>query len=216
MPLGYNPSATYGTAPHALFRGRCRRKKFHPRGCPVAFGPTLFESLFDSFTVLENRHVVALPSEHSLTQKREIFLRDLAGESFVQFPRWLWPERVDAIAQKCTEAGFTLRVVQEAQPMHNLLNLVGRGFGVAIVPDPICWPSGCVVLKKIEDFDLPAAFQLTWLRNNRSEILQEFVATTRHVATQARSDRPISLQSNTSSRRRRPSPPLEQIITTSG
>jgi DNA-binding transcriptional LysR family regulator len=78
-------------------------------------------SLYDSLTVLENRHVAALPANHRLAQREQLFLRDLAGESFVQFPRWLWPERVDAIAQKCTEAGFAMRVVQEAQPMHNLL-----------------------------------------------------------------------------------------------
>jgi DNA-binding transcriptional LysR family regulator len=174
-------------------------------------------SLFDSLTVLENRHVAALPSEHPLTQKREIFLRDLAGQRFVQFPRWLWPERVDAIAQKCTEAGFTMRVVQEAQPMHNLLSLVGRGFGVAIVPDPICWPSGCVVFKRIEDFDLPAAFQLTWLRRNRSKILQDFVAITRQVATQARSgNRSTARQESGLSITKGATPALEKIAAGGG
>jgi DNA-binding transcriptional LysR family regulator len=146
------------------------------------YRPPEDSSLFDRLTVLKNRHVAALPSEHPLAQKRELLLRDLAGESFVQFPRWLWPDRVDAIAQKCTEAGFTMHVVQEAQPTHNLLNLVGRGFGVAIVPDPMCWPSRCVVFKSIKDLDLPAAFQLTWLRNNRSKLLQEFVEIARQVA----------------------------------
>lgn len=145
-------------------------------------------SLFDSITVLENRHVAALPSKHPLLQKRELFLRDLAGEPFIQFPRWLWPERVDAIAQKCTEAGFTMRVVQEAQPMHNLLNLVGRGFGVAIIPDPICWPSACVEFRKIQDFDLSAAFHLTWLRSNHSKLLRGFIEIVRQVASNAKSD----------------------------
>jgi len=174
-------------------------------------------SVFDSLTVLENRHVAALPSEHPLAQKREIFLRDLAGEPFVQFPRWLWPERVDAIAQKCTEAGFTMRIVQEAQPMHNLLNFVGRGFGVAIIPDPICWPSGCVVFKTIQDFDLPATFQLTWLRSNRSKLLQDFVEATRRVAGDSRSDeRSTARQRNGPSSTKRTAPALEKIAATRG
>jgi DNA-binding transcriptional LysR family regulator len=76
-----------------------------------------------------------------------------------------------------------MRVVQEAQPMHSLLNFVSRGFGVAIVPDPICWPSGCVVFKKLEDFELTASFRLTWLRRNDSPVLRDFIATTRQVAS---------------------------------
>jgi len=142
-------------------------------------------SLFDSFTVLENRHVAALPANHRLRRKSKLFLRDLAGEPFVQFPRRLWPERVDAIAQRCTEAGFTMRVVQEAQPMHSLLNFVSRGFGVAIIPDPICWHSNCVVFKPLEDFDLVASFQLTWLRRNESMLLRDFIDATRQVAAAA-------------------------------
>ena len=140
-------------------------------------------SLYNSFTVLENRHVAALPANHRLAQKRELVLRDLAGEPFVQFPRRLWPERIDAIARECAAAGFTLRVVQEAQPMHSLLNFVGRGFGVALVPDPICWPSGCVVFKRVKDFNLAASFQLAWLRANDSKLLRDFIATTRQVAS---------------------------------
>jgi DNA-binding transcriptional LysR family regulator len=168
------------------------------------YRPPEDESLYDSFTVLENGHVAALPANHRLAHKDELFLRDLAGEPFVQFPRWLWPERVDAIAQRCTEAGFTMRVVQEAQPMHSLLNFVSRGFGVAIVPDPICWPSGCVVFKKLEDFELTASFRLTWLRRNDSPVLRDFIATTRQVASSPDGsfsffDRP-SKSANTSSR----------------
>jgi DNA-binding transcriptional LysR family regulator len=140
-------------------------------------------SLYESFTVSESPHVAALPADHPLTRKKELFLRDLAGEPFVQFPRWLWPQRADAIAQKCADAGFTMRVVQEAQPMHSLLNFVGRGFGVSIVPDPICWPAPGVVFKKLQDFDLTASFQLTWLRRNDSTLLRDFIAITRRVAS---------------------------------
>jgi DNA-binding transcriptional LysR family regulator len=73
-------------------------------------------SIYDSFIVLENHHIAALPADHRLGRKSKLFLRDMAGESFVQFSRHLWPERIDAIAQKCVAAGFTMRVVQEARP----------------------------------------------------------------------------------------------------
>jgi DNA-binding transcriptional LysR family regulator len=147
------------------------------------YRPPEDDHVFEAFTVLENRHVAALPSDHRLAQKSEIRLRDLEGESFVQFPRKLWPERIDAIAQKCREAGFTMRIVQEAQPTHALLNLVGRGFGVAIVPAPLCWYSPCVALKKLKDLDLAASFQLAWLRRNDSALLRDFIATSRQVTS---------------------------------
>jgi DNA-binding transcriptional LysR family regulator len=151
------------------------------------YRPPEDSSLFDSLIVAENRHVAALPANHRLAQKDELYLRDLAGEPFVQFPRWLWPERIDAIAKKCADAGFTMRVVQEAQPTHSLLNFVSRGFGVAIIPDPICWPSPCVVFKQLRDFELTASFELTWLRRNNSKVLSDFVATTRRVVANAKS-----------------------------
>jgi DNA-binding transcriptional LysR family regulator len=150
------------------------------------YRPPEDSSIYDSFIVLENRHVAALPADHRLGRKGKLFLRDIAGESFVQFSRHLWPERIDAIAQKCVAAGFTMRVAQEAQRLHTLLELVAQGFGVAIVPDPLCHPSDRVMFKKLEDFDLPANLQLIWLRNNDSALLKEFATTTHQVATKLR------------------------------
>jgi hypothetical protein len=40
-----------------------------------------------------------------------------------------------------------------------------------------------VVFKQLEDFDLAANLQLTWLRQNDSALLKEFVAATRQVAS---------------------------------
>ena len=77
-----------------------------------------------------------------------------------------------------------MRVVQEGQRLHTLLELVAQGFGIAIIPDPLCRLSDRVVFKKLEDFDLAANLQLTWLRSNNSALLREFTATTRQLATE--------------------------------
>jgi DNA-binding transcriptional LysR family regulator len=143
------------------------------------YRPPKDHSAFDGFVVLENRHVVALPLGHRLTRRNKLFLRDLAGESFVQFSRQLWPERVDAISQKCVEAGFTMRIVQEAQRLHTLLGLVAQGIGIAILPDPLSHDLDRVVFKKPEDLTLAANLRLVWLRENDSALLKEFVAATR-------------------------------------
>ena len=143
------------------------------------YRPPKDHSAFDGFVVLENHHVVALPAGHRLTRRNKLFLRDLAGESFVQFSRQLWPERVDAISQKCVEAGFTMRIVQEAQRLHTLLEFVAQGIGTAILPDPLSHDLDRVVFKKPEDLTLAANLRLVWLRENDSALLKEFVAATR-------------------------------------
>ena len=145
------------------------------------YRPPKDRSAFDGFVVLENHHVVALPAGHRLTRRNKLFLRDLAGESFVQFSRQLWPERVDAISQKCVEAGFTMRIVQEAQRLHTLLEFVAQGIGIAILPDPLSHDLDRVVFKKPEDLTLAANLRLVWLRENDSALLKEFVASTRAV-----------------------------------
>jgi DNA-binding transcriptional LysR family regulator len=143
------------------------------------YRPPKDPSVFDGFVVLENDHVAALPAGHRLTRKHKLCLKDLADEPFVQFSRQLWPERVDAISRKCVEAGFTMRIVQEAQRLHTLLEFVAQGIGVAILPDPLSHDSDRVVFKKLEDFNLAANLQLVWLRENDSTLLKQFVTAAR-------------------------------------
>jgi DNA-binding transcriptional LysR family regulator len=154
------------------------------------YRPPEDNSLYDCFIVLEDHHVAALPAGHRLAGKAKLFLRDLAGEPFVQFSRHLWPERIDVIANKCVEAGFTMQVVQEGQRLHSLIEFVAQGMGVAIVPRPSCSSSTCVVIKELQDFHLPANFHLTWLRRNDSALLRDFVTTARQVAANASSSPP--------------------------
>ena len=150
------------------------------------YRPPEDSSIYDSFIVLENRHVAALPGDHRLGHKSKLFVHDLAGESFVQFSRQLWSERIDAIAEKCVAAGFTMRIVQEAQRLHTLMEFVAQGIGVAIIPDPFCRPAR-VVFKKLEDLDLAANLRLTWLRHNHSALLKEFAAIARQAASKFQS-----------------------------
>jgi DNA-binding transcriptional LysR family regulator len=145
------------------------------------YRPPEKSSIYDGFVALENSHVAALPAKHRLAHESKLFLRNLAGESFVQFARSLWSERIDAIAGKCVAAGFTMHIVQEAQRLHTLMEFVALGVGVAIIPDPFCRPAG-VVFRKLEDLDLAANLQLVWLRQNESAQLKEFTAVARQVA----------------------------------
>ena len=81
-----------------------------------------------------DRLSIALPCTHALAQRQQVTVAMLADEPFVSWPAG---EGIGFHAQVlglCTAAGFTPRVVQEAQGMHAVLSLVAVDAGVAIVP----------------------------------------------------------------------------------
>lgn len=81
-----------------------------------------------------DRLAIALPRAHALAAVEDMRVAMLVDESFVSWPA---AEGIGFHAQVlglCTAAGFTPRVVQEAQGMHAVLSLVAVEAGVAIVP----------------------------------------------------------------------------------
>jgi DNA-binding transcriptional LysR family regulator len=76
--------------------------------------------------------VAALPAQRRWPAR--VSLAELAGESFLLFPReagaWLY----DAIVGFCKREGFVPRIDQEAIQMQTIVSLVAAGMGVALVP----------------------------------------------------------------------------------
>ncbi|HEY0171929.1 MAG TPA: LysR substrate-binding domain-containing protein [Pyrinomonadaceae bacterium] len=84
--------------------------------------------------ILREEFVAVLPPSHSLAEREQLPLGDMAGEPFVHFPRAVAPALYDQIADACRRAGFRPRVVQEAQEWLTILGLVEAGLGVSLVP----------------------------------------------------------------------------------
>lgn len=81
-----------------------------------------------------DRLAIALPRSHASAACEPLSVAMLVDEPFVSWPAG---EGIGFHAQVlglCTSAGFTPRVVQEAQGMHAVLSLVAVDAGVAIVP----------------------------------------------------------------------------------
>jgi len=78
--------------------------------------------------------VVALPKGHALAEAQEVKLGELAGESFVLFPREARPSYGDLVLEACAKAGFVPRVAQQTQEMQTAVSLVAAGMGVTLVP----------------------------------------------------------------------------------
>jgi DNA-binding transcriptional LysR family regulator len=78
--------------------------------------------------------LAALPAGHRLCARRRVSVADLADDPWVLFPREEGPAFFDRIAALCHGAGFAPRIEQEAIYMPTIVNLVGAGLGVSLVP----------------------------------------------------------------------------------
>tara|TARA_R110000787_G_scaffold20281_26_gene60455 strand:- start:1500 stop:2387 length:888 start_codon:yes stop_codon:yes gene_type:complete len=96
--------------------------------------------LLDTPPALQSEHLfnepvlVALPSGHPLSRRRNIKLEALSEEPFVLFSRHIGSGLYDQIISACHRAGFSPRVTQEALQVTSIVNLVAAGLGVSLVP----------------------------------------------------------------------------------
>jgi DNA-binding transcriptional LysR family regulator len=133
--------------------------------------------------VFEEPLIAALPHTHSLARRRRILLRDLAGQRFVFFPRALGPSFYDQVVSLCQSAGFSFRVVQEANEMQTIVSLVAAGLGVAIVPASIRnLRMPAVSYVSLADTAAHTSLRVTWRRADNSPVLLAFLGVVREVA----------------------------------
>ncbi|WP_420410067.1 LysR family transcriptional regulator [Hoeflea sp.] len=78
--------------------------------------------------------VVACPEGHSLAEYEEVDVHQLVDQPLIVPDRKSRPHSHDLSMQLFIEAGLSARVVQIAEEKQTIVNLVGRGMGIAIVP----------------------------------------------------------------------------------
>ncbi len=77
---------------------------------------------------------VVLPAGHRLAKATQLFLAELADESWVLTPRSSWEPWHRKYDQDFAAAGFTPKVVQHGTSVQSLLALVAAGVGVTRLP----------------------------------------------------------------------------------
>lgn len=86
----------------------------------------------------KDRFIAALPVGHRCANESEISLKELANDPFVAFSSVRSPTRSPTLYEQtlmlCKHAGFTPRIVQQANQVHTIVSLVSAGLGVALVP----------------------------------------------------------------------------------
>jgi DNA-binding transcriptional LysR family regulator len=82
--------------------------------------------------LLDEELVVVLPPTHHLAARGEVVMRDLAGEEFISYREGARLRELLATAAR--QAGFEPKIKLESNESRRIRRLVGRGMGVAILP----------------------------------------------------------------------------------
>jgi len=122
--------------------------------------------------------LLAVPAGHALTRRKKICLKDLIDVPLILAPRWSNQAYYDLLMAECVRGGLrSPRIVQEAANEPHMLSLVACGVGAAFVSSFSKWghPVDAVLLR-VSDLTLRMPFALTWRKDNRSPLLNHFVA----------------------------------------
>lgn len=88
----------------------------------------------ETVTLYREEMTLVLPPGHRLMQQELIEPQSLAGEPFIIVPRRIAPALHDMICNYCLQHGVTPNIGMEINLQQTIVNLVGEGLGVAIVP----------------------------------------------------------------------------------
>ncbi len=127
--------------------------------------------------------VAALPESHELAKKTRINFAELGEDPFVLFPRTEMPRLYDEFIAACRGAGFSPRVVQQAEGWHTLAGLVGAGVGTAFVPRSLANAQRPgIAYRRVRGLTVAVEMSAVWKRGDRSPVRERFVTALRAVA----------------------------------
>jgi DNA-binding transcriptional LysR family regulator len=198
LGVGAVTSALYGVFPEVVrvFRERYRSVHLTLHELPgneqtralragriqVSFlRPPVNEPDIEVRTIAREPWVVAMPNAHPLSNRARVSLRSLEAEPFVSFARELAPVLYDQLISMCQRAGFSPRIVQEAQ-MQTIISLVAAGIGVALVPATLQNLSRAgLMYKRLAGVTARVELAVAWRREDPSPLLKSFLDVVREM-----------------------------------
>jgi len=124
--------------------------------------------------------VAVLPADHPLASRTRIPLSLLAEEPFVLFPRSRGAAFFDQLMRLCHAAGFTPRIVQEAQQL-DIVSLVAAGFGVSILPSSVRHVQRAGVAYRAIVGNPTTDLRIAWNKDNDAPVVRALVDVVRSV-----------------------------------
>jgi DNA-binding transcriptional LysR family regulator len=103
----------------------------------ICFRPRSTGNDLRSTSVGQDIMMVALAEVNPLAKKAKIDLKDLEPMFFVGMSQKTYPGSNEWLIDACHEAGFTPRILQEADREPAVISFVAAGLGVALLPEQI-------------------------------------------------------------------------------
>jgi len=126
-------------------------------------------------SIARHKTVVVLPVKHPLTRKRRINLAALKTMFFVGMSEKTHPGFRDWLCETCQRAGFTPRILQDAELEPALMTFVAEGLGVTLAREHIKkLPNPGVAFRPLAP-PVKADYCIAWNGDNDSRALQRYV-----------------------------------------
>ena len=179
--------ASLGFGSHcARWRQRLRIDEFRAGRLDVGFTrplPAADGARLRSECVYRDSLIAVLPKGHRASARAMVPVKQLVDEPFVLFHRAGAPELFDTIVGLCSRAGFTPRVVNEADMMQTVLTLVEADEGVALVPACVSNLRGSgVVLRPVQPDTVRIPLVMVWPAGHESPARESFLCLVREHA----------------------------------
>jgi DNA-binding transcriptional LysR family regulator len=128
-----------------------------------------------STSVGQDIMMVALAKVNQLAKKAKIDLKELEPMFFVGMSQKTYPGSNEWSIEACREAGFTPRILQDADREPAVISFVAAGLGVAVLPEQIKrLPHQGVIFRPLRQ-RLTADLWAVWKGNNSSDCLKQYI-----------------------------------------
>ncbi|MFF7066287.1 LysR substrate-binding domain-containing protein [Pseudomonas sp. NPDC008258] len=118
---------------------------------------------------------IAVPADHRLAHQKVVTVKDLIDEPFILSPRETASALHDGIVQLCRQNGFEPRARMYTQLQGTIVNLVGEGLGVSIIPTAMS-KSNPESVRFVRIDDAPElALGMVWNTTNSNPCLSAFI-----------------------------------------
>ena len=126
--------------------------------------------------------VVAMPVYEPLAAKARVNLKDLETLFFLGLSESSCRASRDWLMSLAPKAGFTPRVLQDADREPAILSFVAAGLGIALVPEPVRkLPHEGVVFRPLKPAIEAESF-ITWREDNQSKPLRKYIQIVREMS----------------------------------
>jgi DNA-binding transcriptional LysR family regulator len=125
--------------------------------------------------IARHKTVAVLPLRHPLSKKNRVHLEDLKPMFFVGMSEKTHPGFRDWLAQTCQPAGFTPKILQDADLEPGLMRFVSEGLGVTLAREQIKnLPHPGVAFRPLAP-PATAEYWIAWNGENESAALRQFI-----------------------------------------